>query len=104
MIIEDIVLCEKTFRYNCISRVYIEWTGNYIGGILGRQYFGTKTWYGKHSIINCYWSEEFLNILNNYVENYNQCDKELSDSKELLIWKIDSETGFPILNYSDSNE
>lgn len=44
-------------------------------------------------------TEEFLSKLNSYVETYNQGDKELTSSKELLTWKFDEETGFPTLSF-----
>ena len=90
---------------------------------------GTKTGYGTQHIENCYWtkelsldclgmtsenvqitnsqqyettylkSQEFLDILNYYVEEYNKTDKSFSKSEELLKWKFDESTGFPTLEF-----
>lgn len=43
--------------------------------------------------------ESFLKILNDYVDEYNNGDKEYSKSEELLHWKIDAETGYPTLEF-----
>ena len=48
-------------------------------------------------------TEDFLNKLNNYVEEYNNGDKEFTNSLELLYWNFDEETGYPKLNYNESN-
>ncbi len=93
-----------------------------VGGIIGR-----KWGYGIHYIENCYClnafnltgadaiygtltitnsepydlsymkSNNFLNLLNNYVNGYNSGDKADSDSTVLANWEIDPETGYPIL-------
>ncbi len=88
---------------------------------------GYKSGYGTHYIVNCYgildsgnplygtgaWNvtncvgytkeymktNEFLAILNNYVEEYNAGeDKSYTNSIDLLSWKIDEETGYPTLD------
>lgn len=41
--------------------------------------------------------QAFLQILNNYVETYNQGDKVYSNGNELLTWNFNTETGFPVL-------
>lgn len=43
-------------------------------------------------------TEEFLKRLNNYVEEYNQTDKEFSSSEEISKWVFDEETGYPTLD------
>ena len=40
--------------------------------------------------------ESFLQVLNNYVQTYNQGDKAFTKGKELMEWKFSEETGFPI--------
>ncbi len=42
-------------------------------------------------------SQDFVDILNTYVETYNAEHGEDEDFVELLTWKLDSKTGYPIL-------
>ena len=44
-------------------------------------------------------SQEFVDILNNYVTTYNEAHKEDADFVELLTWELDSETKYPTLNF-----
>ena len=91
---------------------------------------GNKNGYGTHYIVNCYgildsgnplygtggWNvtncvgytkeymktNDFLEILNNYVEEYNAGeDKSYSSSIDLLSWKFDEETGYPTLDMEE---
>ena len=41
-------------------------------------------------------SDTFLQILNNYVQTYNAGDKTYSKGKELLMWKFDGKTLYPV--------
>ena len=40
--------------------------------------------------------EPFLQVLNNYVQTYNQGDKAFTNSKELMEWKLSEEIWFPM--------
>ncbi|MGN1297896.1 MAG: hypothetical protein ACI4VH_05720 [Clostridia bacterium] len=40
-----------------------------------------------------------MNLLNNYVDEYNSGEKEYTNSKELIRWKLDKETGYPTLDF-----
>ena len=40
--------------------------------------------------------ESFLQVLNNYIQTYNQGDKSLTNGEKLMEWKFSEETGFPV--------
>ena len=44
-------------------------------------------------------TEVFLKSLNDYVDSYNSGNKEYTDSEELLHWEMDTETGYPTLDF-----
>ena len=41
--------------------------------------------------------QEFLDKLNNYVSTYNEGEKSDTGGKELVKWKINTESGYPVL-------
>lgn len=42
--------------------------------------------------------QEFLDKLNNYVSTYNEGEKSDTGGKELVEWKINTESGYPVLS------
>ncbi len=106
---------------NCYSVGGLE-AINRKGGIVG-----AKTGYGTHYVENSYWpeewnaevccntpaslkvtdsrayplsfiqSQEFVDILNSYVNTYNLEHKDEEDFIELSSWILDTKTGYPIL-------
>ncbi len=102
-----------------------------VGELVNGTYKGEISGYGRDNtyIENCYWAEvneipicgyskvqsinstayplsfiksqNFVDILNNYVASYNTEHGEEENFVELLSWKLDEKTGYPVLKYSN---